>query len=60
MLIESNKLQTISNFASEKELTRQHIYRLIKNGEINQVVIDGIKFVLLDDKAIQFERKRKA
>lgn len=60
MLIESNKLQTISNFASEKELTRQHIYRLIKNGEINQVVIDGIKFVLLDDKAVQFERKRKA
>jgi predicted site-specific integrase-resolvase len=60
MKIDPNKLQKISNFAEEKGLTRQHVYRLIKNGEINQVIIDGVKFVLLDEQAKQYKRKRKA
>lgn len=58
MYIDPNKLQTITNFGKEKGITRQHVYRLIESGEINQVIIDGVKFVHLDEKAESFERKR--
>lgn len=59
MQIDSAKLQTLTNFVKEKGFTRQHVYRLIKSGEINQVLIDEVMYVLLDEKAEQFERKRK-
>jgi len=58
MHIDSTKLRTVTNFAEEKGFTRQHVYRLIKNGEINSLKIDGIVFVIFDKKAKQFERKR--
>lgn len=58
MLIESNKLKTVSNFADEKKITRQHVYRLIKANEINSINIDGVLFVILDEKAKNFEKKR--
>ena len=58
MKIDSTKLLTVSTFANEKGLTRQHVYRLIKNGEINGLKIDGIQFVIMDEKAKSFKRKR--
>ncbi len=58
MRIDSNKLKTVSNFAKEKGFTRQHVYRLIKNNEINSIEIDGIKFIILDKKSENLERKR--
>ena len=60
MKIDSNKLQKVSNYAKEKGITRQHVYRLIENEEINGIEIDGVNFVILDEKAEAFERKRKA
>jgi hypothetical protein len=59
MLIDKNKLVTISNFAKIKGITRQHAYRLILSKEITEVKIDDVTFIYLDDKAITFERKRK-
>lgn len=59
MKIDINKLLTISNFAKSKNIARQHVYRLIVSKEITEVKIDNISFVLLDEKAIAFERKRK-
>ena len=58
MKIETSELLTISNFAKKKGMSRQHVYRLIRSGEINQVVIDGIKFVHIDKKALEFQKKR--
>ena len=58
MFIESNKLKTVSNFADEKDVTRQHVYRLIKGNEINSINIDGVLFVIMDKKAKNFEKKR--
>ena len=58
MLIDSNKLKRVTNFADEKGLTRQHVYRLIDNGELNSIKIDGIQFVILDEKAEKYHRKR--
>ena len=58
MEINIDKLMTISNYAILKKLSRQHVHRLVQCGDINCIIIDGVKFVLLDEKALQFERKR--
>ena len=59
MKIDIEKLVTVSNFANEKKLSRQHVYRLADNEELTLIKIDNISFILLDNKANEFERKRK-
>lgn len=59
MKIDIDKLVTVSNFANEKKLSRQHVYRLAENDELTLIKIDKIAFILLDTKANEFERKRK-
>jgi hypothetical protein len=58
MEINTKKLLTISNFALLKGLSRQHVYKLIENKELTLVLIDGVSFILIDEKAIDFVRKR--
>jgi predicted Kef-type K+ transport protein len=59
MQVETEKLLTVTNFAKQKGLTRQHVYRLIVAGSLTSIVIDGIVFVLTDDKAENLQRQRK-
>jgi len=59
MQIDSEKLITVTNFAKQKGLARQHVYRLIDSGLINSIEIDQISFVVLDEKAENFQRQRK-
>ncbi len=59
MIINTEKLVTITNYAKMSGLSRQHVYRLITNNELTEIKIDTISFILLDDKANSFERKRK-
>lgn len=58
MNLNIDNLITISNYATRKDLSRQHVYRLVNNGELTMVEIDGIKFILLDEKAVDFVKKR--
>jgi len=58
MKINIKKLITISNYAKLKQITRQHVYRLVLSNEIDEVKIDDVAFIYLDDKALSFERKR--
>ena len=58
MLIDPNNLCKISTFASKKDLSIQHVYRLIESGELNSIKIDGVQFVILDEKAKEYQRKR--
>jgi len=59
MKIDIDKLITVSNFAIDKKLSRQHVYRLAENEELTLIKIDNISFILLNNKANDFERKRK-
>jgi hypothetical protein len=59
MRVETEKLVTVTNFAKLKGLARQHVYRLIESGVLNSVNIDGINFVLIDDKSENLQRLRK-
>jgi hypothetical protein len=58
MKIDLDKLLTVSNFALSKGLSRQHVYRLVENNELTLIKIDGISFIFMDEKAIDFVRKR--
>lgn len=59
MKINIENLMTISNYAKLKNLSRQHVYRLIENEELTLVKIDGISFIYMDDKAKDFIKKRR-
>jgi hypothetical protein len=59
MLIDIDKLETITNYARKKNLSRQHVYRLADNDELTIMRIDEVAFIYLDDKALNFERRRK-
>jgi predicted ATP-dependent serine protease len=58
MEINTEKLLTISNFALLKGLSRQHVYKLVENKELTLVLIDGVSFIFMDEKANDFVRKR--
>jgi translation elongation factor P/translation initiation factor 5A len=58
MKIDLDKLLTVSNFALLKGLSRQHVYRLVENKELTLISIDGVSFVFMDEKAVDFVRKR--
>jgi hypothetical protein len=59
MNINIENLITISNYSKIKDLTRQHVYRLIRSGALTLVTIDGVKFIYLDEKSMEFVRKRQ-
>jgi hypothetical protein len=58
MEIDIKKLVTITNYAKLKQITRQHVYRLVIGNEITVVKIDDVAFIYLDERALSFERKR--
>ncbi len=58
MKVELNKLRTVTNYARDKGLSRQHVYRLVESGDITIISVDGIAFVYLDEKTAAFDRKR--
>ena len=50
-----DNLITISTYAKSRGQSRQYIYRLITDGKIDEVLIDGIKF--LDKSKLKGEYK---
>jgi hypothetical protein len=59
MQIEIDKLITVTNYAKQKNLSRQHVYRIAESKEITLIHIDSVAFIYLDDNAVNYERKRK-
>ena len=48
MVLNSNHLKTIKNYAMQEHVTPSYIYKLIKEKRINPVDIDGVKFIDTD------------
>jgi hypothetical protein len=46
------KLITIRNYANSKNITTQYVYSLIKSGKVKYKEIDGVKFVVVEDMAV--------
>lgn len=45
----TDNLIKVSSYARERKLSLSHIYRLIKQGQIKTVTIDGMIFIVKDD-----------
>jgi len=57
MKIEINKLKTFANFGKMKNITRQRIYKLVEAGRFDTIEIDGVKFIVMNSKAINYKKK---
>lgn len=45
MRIDTEKLLTVANFAAKQGYKRQRAYKLIEEGRLSIIEIDGIKFI---------------
>jgi len=45
MKIEITYLLTIKNYATMHGITPSYIYKMIKEGKMNAVIIDGVQFI---------------
>jgi len=53
------ELLTIANFASKAKVSRQNIYDLIKTKTLDEKVIDGVKFIIMNSKATDYLKAAK-
>lgn len=45
MQLNSKWLRTVKHFAISKDVTPSYIYKLVKEGKMELIMIDGVKFV---------------
>lgn len=45
MKIETDNLMTVKNYAEREGVTASYIYKLVKEGKMNFLMIDNVKFV---------------
>lgn len=57
MQINSNKLKTVKNYGDMKNISRQRIYKLVEAGRFDTLEIDGVKFIIMNDKAIKYKKQ---
>lgn len=53
------ELLTITNFAKKAKVSRQNIYDLIKTKTLDEKIIDGVKFILMNQKANDYLKAAK-
>ncbi len=58
MKIDTSILRTIPNFGRMKGLSRQRIHILLKDKRFDTLEIDGVKFIILNDKALKFKAQK--
>lgn len=57
MKVDTLKLKTLPNFGKMKGLSRQRVHILVQDGRFDTIEIDGVKFIVLNDKALKFKKK---
>jgi hypothetical protein len=57
MKVEISKLKTFTNYGKLKGISRQRIHILVNAGRFNTIEIDGIKFIVMNEKALKYEKQ---
>jgi len=57
MKIDSRELKTFSNFGKLKNISRQRIHILVQDGRFDTIEIDGIKFIVMNEKATKYKKQ---
>jgi len=58
MKIDIDNLVTLKNFGKLKGIARQRVYIMETEGKIDVIKIDGVKFVVLNKQANEFQRRK--
>jgi len=58
MKTDISKLKTIPNFGRMKGISKQRIYILVRDGKFDTLEIDGVKFIVLNDKALNYKKQK--
>ncbi len=53
------ELIKVSNFAKKAKVSRQNVYDLIKTKSLDEKVYDGVKFIIMNQKALEYLRSEK-
>lgn len=53
------ELLRITNFAKKAKVSRQNIYDLIKTKSLDEKTIDGVKFIIVNQKAQDYLKAAK-
>lgn len=53
-----NKLITPSNFAIKKGIDRKVVYYLMNEDKVDYTEIDGVKFIILNEKTNSYKRRK--
>jgi len=48
------KLKTLPNFGRLKDLSKQRVHQLVRAGRFDTIEIDGVKFIVMNDKATKY------
>ncbi len=57
-LVDITKLKSPQNFANDKGVVRQLIYRMMDKGLLDTVDIDGTRFIILNKKASEYRNTK--
>lgn len=57
MKIETDNLIRVNTVVKEKDITAKYAYTLIEKGTFEGIRIDGIQFVIRDEKYEQYRKK---
>jgi hypothetical protein len=57
MKINTNKLKTVKNYGDMKNISRQRIYKLVEAGKLDSIDIDGVRFIIMNEKAIKYKKQ---
>ena len=49
---------TLSNFAKLKGIARQRAYKLVDAKRLDCIEIDGVKFIVMNDKAKEYQKPK--
>lgn len=57
MKTDISTLKTFANFGKLKSISRQRIYELVTEGKFDTLEIDGVKFIVLNEKALNYKKQ---
>jgi hypothetical protein len=57
MKVEISKLKTFTNYGKMKGISRQRIHILVNAQRFDTIEIDGIKFIVMNEKALKYEKQ---
>ena len=57
MKIDTKLLKTIRKYGDMKNISRQRIYKLVEAGKLDCIDIDGVRFILMNDRAINYKKQ---